>query len=456
MNPEIFREYDIRGVVDSEIDDKTAELIGRAYGTMIAKLGGKKVVVGRDNRRSGPRILKALLSGIMGSGINVIYIGEIPTPLLYYAVHKLVVDGGISVTASHNPPQFNGFKAMVGRGAIYGNKIQELRKIAESGKFAAGKTAGKLEEKSLDEDYLEEIASIVTPGKRLKVVVDAGNGMASELAPKLMSMIGCEVVPLFCEKIADYPNHIPDPVEEKNVVELMKRVVKERADIGIAFDGDADRIGVVDEKGGLIYGDRLLGLFAADLLTRKPGAKIIFEVKCSQGLEEWIVQKGGKPLMWKTGHSLIKAKMKEEGASLAGEMSGHMFFTEKWYGFDDALLAAVKIVEIVSNSGKALSDLVAEMPSYASSPEYRVDCPDREKFDFVEKAKGHFRKKFRVIEVDGARVLFEQGWALIRASNTQPKLILRFEGKTKEALESVKKQFLAEIKAFSGKKIEIP
>ncbi len=453
MNPEIFREYDIRGIAERDIDAKTAELIGKAFGTMVAKGGGKKVAVGRDNRTSGPRILKELLKGILSTGTDVIYIGEIPTPLLYYAVHKLGTDGGISVTASHNPPEFNGFKVMIGKDAIYGEKIQEILQTAQKGKFAQG--AGKMREANLEQEYLHEISSSVKISGKLKVVIDAGNGMASELAPKLLRMAGIEPICLYCKKIPSYPNHLPDPVDEKNVKDLGKEVLKQKADIGIAFDGDVDRIGVVDEKGKLLYGDRLLGVFAKDLLGREKGAKIIFEVKCTQALGDWIKAKGGKPIMWKTGHSLIKAKMKEEKAQLAGEMSGHMFFTEKWYGFDDALLAAVRILEILSKSGKKMSELAAEMPQYASSPEYRVNFADSEKFEFVEKAKAHFAAKYKVINVDGARVVFANGWGLVRASNTQPKLIIRFEGKTGKDLESVKETFLREIESFSGKRFSL-
>ncbi|HLC79461.1 MAG TPA: phosphomannomutase/phosphoglucomutase [archaeon] len=455
MNKEIFREYDIRGIAQRDIDNNTALLIGKAYATMISRQGGSRIVVGNDNRDSGPRILKSLLDGILSTGINVTYIGEIPTPMLYYAVYKLGCDGGISVTASHNPPEFNGFKVMVGKDAIYGKKIEEIYKIANEGKFAVGKNPGSIEEKNLENQYIDEIASIVRPKKKLKIVVDAGNGMASEIAPKLLKKLGCKLVCLYCEKISSYPNHLPDPVQEKNVADLKARVKKEKADMGIAFDGDSDRIGVVDEKGNLIYGDRLLAIFAQDALLRHPGGKVIFEVKCSQALEDHVKKSGGIPIMWKTGHSLIKAKMKEEGALIAGEMSGHMFFTEKWYGFDDAFLAAARIVEIVANSTGKISELDGKIARYYSSPEYRVDFDDREKFGFVKKATEHFSKKYKIIDVDGCRVVFENGWALVRASNTQSKLIIRMEGKTQKDLEAIKGIFLGEIEKFSGKKFKL-
>ncbi|MEK6958042.1 MAG: phosphomannomutase/phosphoglucomutase [archaeon] len=453
MNPEIFREYDIRGIADKEIPDEDAELVGKAFGTIIHNNGGSEIVVGKDNRKSGPRITKALLKGIASTGISVIFVGEVSTPEFYYAVHTLNADGGISVTASHNPPQYNGFKAMVGKKAIYGEEIKNIYNVAQKRKFANGK--GKISEKNIDEEYIGAIASRVKVKRKVKLVIDAGNGMASELAPALLKKLGCEVSCLYCEKDANFPNHLPDPVKEENMMDLQKKVLAEKAEFGIGFDGDADRLGVIDEKGNLIYGDRLLGLLAKDALQRNKGAKVIFEVKCSMALEEWVRKNGGIPIMWKTGHSLIKAKIKEENAIIAGEMSGHMYFAENWFGFDDALLAAAKVVEIASNSNKKMSELINEMPSYFASPEYSIDFPDAEKFAFVKRAQDHFRKKYRVIDVDGARIIFENGWGLIRASNTQPKIIMRFEGKTKKDLEKVKSEILEEMESFSGKKIAL-
>ncbi len=457
MNPEIFREYDIRGL-NEELDDDTASRIGKAYGSIVkraAKKASPTVAIGRDNRTTSPRIAKALIGGITSTGVNVTFVGETATPELYYAVHKLKLDGGINVTGSHNPPQYNGFKVLVGKDAIFGKEIQKLGKMAIAEKFTTAKKTGKVVEKNVGKAYLEDIASRVRVKRKVRVVVDAGNGMASDLGPKLLRMLGCDVVELYCEKIPGYPNHIPDPSQEKNVAELKKRVVQEKAEIGIAFDGDVDRLGVVDEKGALLYGDRLLGILAKKTLQEVPGAKIIFEVKCSQALGEYISSLGGRPIMWKTGHSLIKAKMKKEKAALAGEMSGHMFFAHGWYGFDDALLAAAKVIEIVSQSKKKVSEISAEMPSYASSPEYRIDFADSEKFAFVEKAKKYFSKKYRVISIDGCRVVFDDGWALLRASNTQPKLIVRMEGKTAAGLEAVRARFLAGIGEFSGKAISL-
>ncbi len=444
MNQEMFREYDIRGVADEDIPNETAELIGKAIGTLIHNNNGKSIVVGRDNRISGPRILENFVNGVISTGINVTFIGEVPTPLLYYAVQKLDSDGGVNVTASHNPPEFNGFKVLVGKKAIYGEAIQNIYKLAKSKEFAKGE--GKVNEVCLDEQYLEEIASIVSPEKKLKIIIDAGNGMASELAPKLLEKIGVTPECLFCEKDSSFPNHPPDPVHEENVKELISLVKEKNFDLGIAFDGDVDRIGVVDEKGTLLFGDQLLGIFAEDCLKRNPNGKIIFEVKCSQALDEWIKEKKGQPIMWKTGHSLIKAKMKEENAVLAGEMSGHMFFTEKWYGFDDALLAAVKIIEIVSKSKKTLSEMVEEMPKYVSSPEYRVDCPDSKKELVVNTITEKFIKIYpKSITLDGIRIIMDVGWALVRKSNTQPKIILRFEAKTQEKLEEIKSMILPEV-----------
>ncbi len=493
MNPLIFREYDIRGL-NEELDSETVSLIGKAYATIVLKAvhttkkclpahkaaGTKKsggqgvgvvegekngrvlgldaaatVAVGRDNRASSPAIAKALIEGITSTGVNVVFVGEVATPELYYAVHKLDLDGGINVTGSHNPPQYNGFKVLVGKDAVFGKKIRQLGKMAMAGKFPAAKKAGRVDQKNIDKAYLEDIASRVKVERKVKVVVDAGNGMASELGPELLRMLGCEVVELYCEKIPGYPNHIPDPSQEKNVEELRKRIVAEKAELGIAFDGDVDRLGVVDEKGELLYGDRLLGILAKKALQEKPGAKVIFEVKCSQALGEYIRALGGRPIMWKTGHSLIKAKMKKEKAALGGEMSGHMFFALGWYGFDDALLAAAKVIEIVSGQGEKMSEIAAQMPSYVSSPEYRVDFPDSKKFEFVARAKKYFSKRHRVIGMDGCRVNFESGWALIRASNTQPKLIVRMEGWDAGALAKVRREFLAGIKEFSGRELDI-
>ncbi|MEM4256971.1 MAG: phosphomannomutase/phosphoglucomutase [Candidatus Diapherotrites archaeon] len=453
MNKEIFREYDIRGIADKELTNEVVEKIGKAYGTIIKKKGGKEIIVGNDNRTSSKRITKKLIEGIISTGVNVIKIGQSTTPQLYFAVNFLKKDGGVNVTGSHNPPEYNGFKVLVGNDAIHGKEIQELREIAEKEEFVKGK--GKIKKKSIEKTYLKEIVKRVKVKRKVKLVIDAGNGMASELAPKLFEMLGCETTKLFCEKIENYPNHIPDPSQEKNVKELQKKVVEEKAELGIAFDGDVDRIGIVDEKGNLIFGDKLLGILAKKELEKKPGAKIIMEVKCSQGLEEWIKNLGGIPIIWKTGHSLIKAKMREEKAILAGEMSGHMFFANDWYGFDDALLAAAKVIEIVSSTSKKVSELVEEQPKYFASPEYRVDFSDKEKFEFVEKAKKHFSKNYKVIDIDGARVLFENGWALIRASNTQPKLIIRMEGKTKQDLEQITKNFVSELNKIGKQEIKL-
>ena len=446
MNSEIFREYDIRGIADRDIPDETALLIGKAYGTIIHNNGDVCVAVGNDNRKSSPRILAKLKEGILSAGIDIIYVGEISTPLLYYAVHNLKVDGGISVTASHNPPEYNGFKIMVGKDAIFGKKIREIAQIAESKKFFVAKQKGKISEKSLDEKYLNEIASLVKIKRKLKVVIDAGNGMASELAPKLFEKLGLKPVCLFCEKDSSFPNHPPDPVVEENVKDLQKKVLETKADIGIAFDGDADRVGVVTNKGRLIFGDQLLSIFAEDVLKRKKKAKIIFEVKCSQSLPEWIEKKHGIPIMWKTGHSLIKAKMKEENAILAGEMSGHMFFAEKWYGFDDSLLAAAKMLEIASNSDKSVQEMVDELQKYFSSPEIRVECAESKKDFVVKKISEKYKKLYpKSITIDGIRIVFPEGWALVRKSNTQEKIILRFEAKTGKELERLIAQIKPEV-----------
>lgn len=457
MNTDIFREYDIRGIADTDLTDEVAESIGKAVGTLVKRAFSNKVspdiVVGCDNRLSSPRLFNALKKGILSTGVSIIFIGEVTTPMLYYSVNKLKAEGGISVTASHNPPEYNGFKVLVGQEAIFGEQIQEIKNLIEKKDFEKGE--GEYAEMNIEKQYTQDIASRISLGRKLRVVADAGNGMASDFAPAILEKIGCEVIPLYCKKDPAFPNHPADPVKEENMCDLIATVKKEKADLGFGFDGDSDRIGLVDEKGNLIYGDIILALLSQDLLTRHPGAKIIFEVKCSQALGDWITAKGGEPIMWKTGHSLIKAKMRDEGALLAGEMSGHMFFAENWFGVDDAILAAAKIAEIVSKSGETLSELVSKIPDYSSSPEYRVDFADAEKFAFVEKAKKHFSEKYKTITIDGVRVVFENGWGLIRASNTGPKLILRFEGKSKKDLENIKKIMISEIESFSGKKFEL-
>ncbi len=456
INPSIFREYDIRGVAETDLTDAAVERIGKAYGTYLQnKLHGhssafgakKKIVLGRDGRLSSPRIREALMRGILSTGIHVTDLGIITTPILYFSIVHLKMEGGIMVTGSHNPREFNGLKICVGKDTIHGSEIQSLRKLAEGGNFTVGQ--GELDHVEVITVYQKFLKEKFVLKRKLKVVVDAGNGTASVVAPKLFRDLGCEVTELFCDLDGNFPNHFPDPTEEKNLKDLMGKVVALQADLGIAFDGDADRLGVVNEKGQIIYGDRMLLLFARDLLADKKGVPIIGEVKCSKILFEDIARHGGQPIMWKAGHSLIKAKMRETGAPLAGEMSGHFFFGDRYFGFDDGVYAACRTLDILSKTGKPLSVLFEDVPELYSTPEMRVDCPDARKFEIVRKAVEYFKKSYDVIDIDGARINFPDGWGLVRASNTQPVLVMRFEANSKSKLEQIQSLVEGKIREFS-------
>jgi phosphomannomutase/phosphoglucomutase len=452
MNPHIFREYDIRGIADVDLTDDVVTTIGRALGTYYVRHGAKRVVVGQDVRTTSPRIAAALTSGLTACGIDVVRIGMVPTPAVYFAVHEWGMDGGVAVTGSHNPVEFNGFKMNLGKASIYGAMIQELRTIAEAGIFASGR--GAVSEKDVLPEYHAVLRRKLSLARPLRVVIDAGNGCAGPHAPGLFRDLGCSVEELYTEPDGRFPNHLPDPTVPALIKDLIARVKASGADLGIGYDGDADRVGLVDNTGRVVWGDQLLALAAADLLTRKPGAKVLFEVKCSQAVAEWVTKHGGTPILWKTGHSLIKAKMKEEGALLAGEMSGHMFFAEEWYGFDDALYASGKLASIVAASGRSLAELVDELPKYESTPERRYECDDAAKFDVVAKVVQHFRKTHEVVDVDGARILFGDGWGLVRASNTQPVLVVRFEAKTQERLAAIEAEVMGFLSGFDAVKTD--
>lgn len=433
----IFREYDIRGKVGDELSEEIVNAIGKAYGTIIKRNGGKKVVCGRDGRNSSPVLQEALINGILSTGIDVVNIGICPTPVMYFSLFTLEgIDGGIQVTGSHNPPEFNGFKICIGKETIFGSQIQKIREIIENENFENGK--GKVEEVNIIEDYIEYICKNVNIKKPLKIILDPGNGVCGLTAPKIFKRLGCEVECIFCEVDGNFPNHFPDPVVPDNLKILRQKVLESNADVGFGYDGDGDRIGVIDEKGNIIWGDQLLIIFAKDLLKKHKGAKIIGEVKCSRVLYQTIEKFGGIPIMWKTGHSLIKNKMKEEKAILAGEMSGHLFFADKWFGFDDGVYTSVRLVEILSQNQKRLSEYLKDIPKLFSTPEIRKECPDEIKFKVVEKLVKKFKEKgFNVVDIDGARIEFEEGWALVRASNTQPVLVLRFEAESEEFLKKL-------------------
>jgi phosphomannomutase/phosphoglucomutase len=434
--PEIFREYDIRGVVDPELGSETCALLGQGLGTMLARTGARSVAVGRDVRLSSDRIRDDLVRGLASTGLDVVDVGVVPTPCLYYALYTQDVGGGVMITGSHNPPEYNGFKTSIRTDSIHGERIQAVRRLIEAGDFEEG--AGEVVETRILPEYLGRLTEGVAPERGLTVVVDAGNGVAGPHAPNVLETLGCTVHKLYCEPDGRFPNHHPDPTVEKNLKDLIAKVRSTGADLGIAFDGDADRIGVVDEKGGVVWGDRLLALYARQVLRDGP-TSIIFEVKCSKGLIEDIAAHGGTPVMWRTGHSLIKQKMKETGALLAGEMSGHMFFKHRYFGFDDALYAAARLVEIVANEDAPLSEIMATIPKYPSTPEIRVECPEAHKFAVVKEIAAHFKKTNRVIDVDGARVDFGDGWGLVRASNTTPLLVLRFEADTEARLSEIRR-----------------
>jgi phosphomannomutase/phosphoglucomutase len=433
--PEIFREYDIRGLVDTQLDSATCELLGKGLGTTLVRAGARDVLVGRDVRLSSDRIRADLVRGVLSTGLDVVDLGIVPTPGLYFGLYTLAPGGGIMITGSHNPPEYNGFKASIGKSSLYGEGIRAVRTLIEAGDFASGE--GTCRELQILPDYLARLTEGISPARSLTVVVDAGNGVAGPHARPLLEKLGCTVHELYCEPDGNFPNHHPDPTVEANLADLIAKVRQTKADLGIAFDGDADRLGAVDEQGRIIWGDRLLALFARDVLRDGP-TSIIFEVKCSRGLIEDIEAHGGTPVMWRTGHSLIKQKMKETGALLAGEMSGHMFFAHRWYGFDDALYAAARLIEIVAGANAPLSQLMASIPSYPSTPEIRVKCPEEYKFAVVRSITEAFRKDHDVIDVDGARIDFGDGWGLVRASNTTPLLVLRFEAKTEARLAEIR------------------
>jgi phosphomannomutase/phosphoglucomutase len=437
VNPLIFREYDIRGRVGEDLTPETVVSIGKGFGTYAAREGGKSLMVGRDCRLSSPPFRDALVEGILSAGMDVVDVGVCPTPLLYFSILRFGGDGGVMVTGSHNPPEFNGFKLSVGQGTLYGDQIREIRRIIERGDFVSGK--GKESRRDVVPDYREYVASNISIPRRLKVVVDAGNGTAGPVAPPLFRELGMDVVELFCEMDGRFPNHFPDPTVPENLASLIRVVRETRADVGVAYDGDADRIGAVNDRGEVLFGDSLLILFAREILRRKPGATILSEVKASQNLYDDIVRHGGRPVMWKAGHSLIKKKMREESAEVAGEMSGHIFFADRYLGFDDAIYASARLFEIIAGSDRPLSEMLSDLPPVVSTPEIRVECPDEIKFRVAERVAEIVRPQAReVIGLDGVRAVFDGGWGLVRASNTQPILVLRFEGKDRETVERIR------------------
>jgi len=475
MDQNIFREYDIRGIVGEQLTDETVSIIGRAIGQFFSAKGARRVALGYDARESSPVFCRLLTDGFNSAGVDVLQIGMVPTPVLYHTVFTRPVDGGVMITGSHNPPDHNGFKICLGKQTLFGEQIQEIKQLALSPAFLRPAPEDKRQEtgdgrsphipsslvsgltspglsspvlaarppeggsQNVIDDYVADVVSGIRMGaRRIKAVVDAGNGMGGVTAVPVFERLGVEMVELYIEPDSNFPNHHPDPTVTENLVDTIEAVTAYNADIGIAFDGDGDRIGVVDETGRIIWGDELMVLLSRSILAEEPGATIIAEVKCSQNLFDDIAKHGGKPVMWKAGHSLIKAKMKETGAALAGEMSGHIFFADRFYGFDDATYAAARVVEILSNTDKNLSELLSDLPPTYSTPELRVPCPDETKFDVVARIAHHFSATHEVITIDGARILFEHGWGLVRASNTQAILVLRFEADSQEHLDEIR------------------
>jgi len=438
MNPEIFRQYDIRGVAGKDMTEEDVIELGQGIGTFLISQGYHDITVGRDCRTTSEIYSRQLIEGLIATGCNVVDIGVCSTPVSYFSIRHFKKEGGVMVTASHNPPQYNGFKISSGTNSVYGEQIQQIRRLIENQAFAVGQ--GRAERRDIIPAYIKYIVSNIKLSHSLKIGVDAGNGTAGITAVPIFSKFGCEVKPIYCDMDGTFPNHEADPTVAKNMEDLAKLVCDQNLDVGFGFDGDGDRIGVVDNQGNMIFGDQLMIIFAREILRRKPGATFISEVKCSKTMYDDIEAHGGKAIMWKTGHSMIKQKMKEVRAQLAGEMSGHIFFADRYFGYDDAVYAACRLLEILADTGKTISELLADVPKTFTTPEIRVDCPDELKFSVVRKVTEHFRKRQNVIDIDGVRVLFPDGWGLVRASNTQPALVLRFEALSNQRLGEIRKE----------------
>lgn len=447
----VFREYDIRGIADEDLVDENIVSLGKGIGTFLSRQGAKSLVIGRDIRLSSERLRNALIEGLLSTGVNVIDVGVCLTPVQYFGIIHLDADGGVMITGSHNPIEYNGFKiSKRGVAPVYGEEIQEIRKLIEGEDFETG--SGELVKKDVISDYVDMIKSKLNFGRKLKLVIDAGNGTAGILAPQLWRDLGCDVVELYCEPDGTFPNHLPDPTVPKYVVDLQKKVLEVGADVGIGYDGDTDRVGVIDEKGRMIFADKLIAILIREVLQKHPGGKIVFDVKCSQALPEEIIKFGGEPVMYKTGHSLLKAKMKELQSPLAGEMSGHIFYSDDFFGFDDAVYVSGRLLRIMSNTDKTLAELVDEIPSFESTPEIRIEATDEDKFKIVAELSEHFKRAYETIDIDGARVLFGDGWGLVRASNTQPVLVLRFEARSKERLAEIIEIFKSKLREYPSVK----
>jgi len=436
INPEIFRQYDIRGIAGKDMTADDVMRIGQGIGTYLQQQGNRYVAVGRDCRATSDEYAERMIEGLVATGCRVVDIGVCPTPVSYFAIRHLETEGAVMVTASHNPPEYNGFKICSGVDSVFGEQIQQIRAIIDEGAFQKG--AGAVESYEILPDYIEYIIDNIELRRPLRVGLDAGNGTAGITAVPIIENLGCEVHELYTEMDGTFPNHEADPTVAANMADLVQLVKEKGLDVGLGFDGDGDRLGVVDADGSLVYGDQLMILFSREILGRKPGATFVSEVKCSQTMYDDIEKHGGRAIMWKTGHSMIKKKMKEVQAELAGEMSGHLFFADRYMGFDDATYAACRLLEILAAERKTIAELLADVPKTYNTPEIRVDCADAIKFDVVSRVTEYFRQREKVIDIDGVRVLFDGGWGLVRASNTQPALVLRFEALSQERLAEIR------------------
>jgi len=439
LNPEIFRQYDIRGVVGKDLTEEKVEVLGKGIGTYLRGRQCQQVAVGADCRLSSPAFAKSLSRGLISTGCDVVDLGTIPTPLLYFSIYNNNLESGVMITGSHNPPEFNGFKIMAGKQTLFGDDIQDIFQLIKKETFISDKK-GKVTTLYINPEYHDYVVNNIKLKKKLKVVVDAGNGTGGAVAVPIFKELGCEVIELYCEMDGNFPNHHPDPTLPEALEDLIKKVEETGADLGFAYDGDSDRIGVIDDAGNIIWGDKLMILLSRDIVPANPGAVIISEVKASQLLYDEIEKLGGRPIMWKTGHSLIKKKIQEEHALLAGEMSGHIFFADRFFGFDDAIYSSARVLEILSRSDKKLSLMLSDLPKTYVTPEIRVYASDEVKFKIVEKVKNTLSQKYPVIDIDGVRAIYPSGWALVRASNTQGSLVLRFEANTQEELDSMRKE----------------
>ncbi len=444
MDPGIFREYDIRGVAGRDILDEDVVNIGKAYGSLLKTQNRNNISVGRDCRLTSQKFAQLFIDGIISTGCNVIDIGTCPTPVLYFSIQHLNLGGGAMVTASHNPPEYNGFKLLSGTDSIHSQGLQDIRIIIENQEFVQG--SGKVSKKDVITPYKEYIVNNINIKHPIKIGIDSGNGTGGITALPVLKDLGCEVYDIYCDMDGRFPNHEADPTQKKNMLDLIELVKEKNLDLGVGYDGDADRIGVVDKNGELIYGDQLMVVYAREILERDPGATFISEVKCSMVMYDDIKKHGGNAIMWKTGHSLIKKKMKEENAALAGEMSGHMFFKDRYLGFDDALYATCRLLEIMADTGLGVDELIQDLPKTFTTPELRVECPDEIKFKAVDKIVAHFKAKQDIIDIDGLRALYDDGWGLVRASNTQPALVLRFEALSEKRLHEIQNEIESVLK----------